>query len=101
MNESENMVPAGPEPQNYQDANTAEVMGVWDWVLMNVVVLIPLVNLILMIVWSLDKNTNPNRSNFAKGYLIVLAARVLISVLLIGMFIGLIVRIVNNIGYNL
>ncbi len=101
MNESENMVPTEPVPAIYRDENTAAVMSVWDWVLMHVVTMIPLVNLILMIIWSLDKNTNPNRSNFAKGYLIVLAVRVLISVLFIGMFIGLIARMINNIGYNI
>jgi hypothetical protein len=42
-----------------------------DWVVSVLVTKIPLIGLIMLIVWALDKNIDPNKSNWAKAELIV------------------------------
>lgn len=100
MSDTESITPAEPASRGSWEREHAPVLSVTDWLVVNVVLLIPVVNVIMMIIWALDNHTNPNRGNFAKSYLIILAVRILIGVLFLGLFIGLIVRLVNNIGYS-
>lgn len=101
MNETENMTTPEPHSEPMFAQPNAPVLSVTDWLVVNVVLLIPVVNIIMMIIWALDKSTNPNRGNFAKSYLIILAVRILLGVLFLGLFIGLLVRIVNNFGLTI
>jgi len=42
-----------------------------DWIISVLVTKIPLIGFIMLIVWALDKNIDPNKSNWAKAELIV------------------------------
>jgi hypothetical protein len=42
-----------------------------DWIISVIVTKIPLIGFIMLIVWAVDKNTDPNKSNWAKAELIV------------------------------
>lgn len=42
-----------------------------DWIVSVLVTKIPLIGLIMLIVWALDKNIDANKSNWAKAELIV------------------------------
>lgn len=42
-----------------------------DWIISVIVTKIPLIGFIMLIVWAVDKNTDPNKANWAKAELIV------------------------------
>lgn len=42
-----------------------------DWIISVIITKIPLIGLIMLIVWAVDKETEPNKANWAKAELIV------------------------------
>ena len=42
-----------------------------DWIISVIVTKIPLIGFIMLIVWAVDKNTDPNKANWAKAELLV------------------------------
>jgi hypothetical protein len=65
-------------------------IGLGDWIISVLVTKIPLIGFIMLIVWALDKNIDPNKSNWAKAELIVS---------LIGIFIVIIVISIIGISF--
>ena len=59
-----------------------QVMSVSDWLVTLLLMLIPLVNLILLIVWAVSDSGNRNRANWAKAYLLVLLVSIVLSALI-------------------
>lgn len=54
-----------------------------DWIISVLVTKIPLIGFIMLIVWALDKNIDPNKSNWAKAELIVRLIGIGIAILII------------------
>jgi hypothetical protein len=54
-----------------------------DWIISVLVTKIPLIGFIMLIVWALDKNIDPNKSNWAKAELIVSLIGIAIVVIVI------------------
>ena len=50
---------------------TENVMTVWEWVGVIVVLGIPIVNIIMYFVWAFSSSTNQNLSNFCKATLMI------------------------------
>lgn len=78
-----------PADQAYfQSAPNEKVMTVGQWLGTMLLMLIPLANLILLIVWAVSDTENRNRSNWAKAYLImigiVICLYILFAVLIFG-----------------
>ncbi len=42
-----------------------------DWIISVIITKIPLIGLIMLIVWAVDKDTEPSKANWAKAELIV------------------------------
>lgn len=82
----------------YPEPDLAPVLSVFDWVVINVLMMIPLVNIIVLIIWALDANGNPNRTNYAKAYLIIIAIQIVLAVVFLGAFLGLIFGLARNMG---
>ena len=59
--------------QNQIGHQQAPVVSVKEWLLTNLIMMIPLVNLIMMLVWAFSSNTNPNKANYFKAALILCA----------------------------
>ena len=59
--------------QNQIGHQQAPVVSVKEWLLTNLIMMIPLVNLIMMLVWAFGSNTNPNKANYFKATLILFA----------------------------
>ena len=69
------------------DDYKVEVLSVWDYLLMLILMAIPVVNIIVCILWIVGKNGSPNRRNFAKAWMILAVVGTLMSGLLsYGMF---------------
>lgn len=58
-----------------------------EWIITFFLLMIPLLNLILLILWAFSSDTNPSKANFAKAYLIIfliVAALTTLAVMLFG-----------------
>ena len=72
--------PAGPvfDPREKDH----QVMSVSDWFVTQLLMIIPLVNLILLIVWAVSSTGNRNRANWAKASLIWVAIGIVLYILI-------------------
>ena len=59
--------------QNQIDQPQAPVVSIKEWLLTNLILMIPLVNLMMIFVWAFGPNTNPNKANYFKAALILFA----------------------------
>ena len=59
--------------QNQIGHQQAPIVSVKEWLITNLILMIPLVNLIMMLVWAFSSNTNPNKANYFKAALILFA----------------------------
>ena len=74
--------------QNQIGHQQAPVVSVKEWLLTNLIMMIPLVNLIMMLVWAFSSNTNPNKANYFKAALILFAIVMVIYLVLAVVFFG-------------
>ena len=74
--------------QNQIGHQQAPVVSVKEWLLTNLIMMIPLVNLIMMLVWAFSSNTNPNKANYFKAALILFAIVMAIYLVLAVVFFG-------------
>ena len=56
-----------------------------DWIINVLVSKIPLIGFIMLIVWAVDKNTEPDKANWAKAELIVKLIGILFVLLVVGL----------------
>lgn len=56
-------------------------LSMWEFVLMELVARIPVVNLVLFFVWGFSKDTNENRKNWSRSRLIWAAIGLVLSIL--------------------
>lgn len=57
-----------------------ETISVTDWIITFLITAIPLVNIIMLFVWSFGGNTPLTKRNWAKATLIIMAIAILISI---------------------
>lgn len=72
----------------YPGVMEAPVVGVFDWVVIMILLALPIVNIIMLIVWATDQQGNPNRANFAKATLIIIAVQIVLVAVLVGTMMG-------------
>ena len=82
-----NQQPQYHQPQQFNQQQ-APVMTIGDWIVTSIVLAIPLVNLIMAFVWGFGSNTNPNKANYCKAWLIFIAIVVALYILLVVFAIG-------------
>ncbi len=82
--------PQNQQPyQNYQpQAEVAPVMSMGSWVGTMLLMIIPIVNIILLIVWAVSSTENPNKRNFARAYLIIFAVLLVLWLIIVGAGVG-------------
>lgn len=56
---------------SYVSETVAPIVSLGKWIGTMLLLMIPLVNIILMIVWAVSKSENPNRRNWAQAILIL------------------------------
>ena len=74
--------------QNQIGHQQAPVVSVKEWLLTNLILMIPLVNIVMMLVWAFGSNTNPNKANYFKATLILFAIVMVIYLVLAVVFFG-------------
>jgi len=77
------------EPQHFNFREpTAPIMTVGNWVVTMLLMMIPLVNIILLIVWAASSTENPNRKNWAISQLIFAAIAIVLWIVMFSAFAG-------------
>lgn len=74
--------------QNQIGHQQAPIVSVKEWLITNLILMIPLVNIVMMLVWAFSSNTNPNKANYFKAALIlftiVMAIYLVLAVVIFG-----------------
>jgi hypothetical protein len=68
-------------PPQFQ--KTPQSLG--DWIINVLISKIPLIGLIMLIVWAVDKDTEPSKANWAKAELIAKLIGIVIAILFVGL----------------
>ena len=66
--------------QNQIGHQQAPIVSIKEWLITNLIMMIPLVNLIMMLVWAFSSNTNPNKANYFKAALILFVIYLVLAV---------------------
>lgn len=74
--------------QNQIGHQQVPVVSVKEWLITNLIMMIPLVNIVMMLVWAFSSNTNPNKANYFKAALILFAIVMVIYLVLAVVFFG-------------
>ncbi len=87
----ENQQPSENQPiQNQTPPTTpvqpiqAGIVGIGDWILTLIIMIIPLVNIIMLFVWAFGGGTNPSKANWAKASLILVLIGIILGVVMFG-----------------
>jgi len=76
---------------NYPEQKLAPAMSLKDWIITLLITWIPLVGIVMLFVWAFSSDTNENKRNWAKAFLIIqLIAFVLVIIIYIFVFASLI-----------
>lgn len=68
--------------QNQIGHQQAPIVSIKEWLITNLIMMIPLVNIVMMLVWAFGSNTNPNKANYFKATLILFAIVMVIYLVL-------------------
>ena len=68
-----------PVREERRAENQAEVLSMGDYLLMFIILAIPVVNFIVCILWIISGNSNPNKRNFAKAWLVIAVIGTILS----------------------
>ncbi|TFV96181.1 hypothetical protein E4S40_08125 [Algoriphagus kandeliae] len=68
---------------NFPDEFKKPPLTLGDWIINLIISKIPLIGFIVLIVWAIDKSTEPNKANWAKSELIIRLIGFLIGVIII------------------
>ena len=66
--------------QNQIGHQQAPVVSVKEWLITNLILMIPMVNLVMIFVWAFNSNTNPNKANYFKAALILFVIYLVLAV---------------------
>lgn len=76
------------ETETNLQGEQAAVLSIKDWIITFIIAAIPIVNIIMLFVWGFGDGTNPNKANWAKASLILMAAFAIIYILIMVIFTG-------------
>ena len=66
--------------QNQIGHQQAPIVSVKEWLITNLILMIPMVNLVMIFVWAFNSNTNPNKANYFKAALILFVIYLVLAV---------------------
>jgi hypothetical protein len=90
---------AQPLPPNYPIQTNTEPLRVGQYIGMFLLLCIPIVNLILLLVWSFGSSVNRNKKNYARAILILSVIAIVISIIFGAALISALVGLLNNLSW--
>jgi len=79
-----------------KDSREISVPTVTTWLITLLISAIPVINLIMLFVWSFNKRTDPGRRNWAKAMLILLALCLILGIVTLSVFGTVIYSFLNS-----
>jgi hypothetical protein len=76
-----------PPEQSYR-GEIAPVMSFSEWLITLLIMIIPILNFIMLVVWVSERNSNPNKVNWAKATLVLIGIQLVLGMFFLGAFIG-------------
>jgi hypothetical protein len=76
-----------------------EGITIWEWLLMFLLILIPIVNVILLCYWAFSGKVNQSKANWARAIMIFSALSALFYFFLYASFITLITNVLSMVGF--
>ncbi|MCK9558250.1 MAG: hypothetical protein PHO85_07150 [Candidatus Cloacimonetes bacterium] len=76
----------------------APVLSIGQWVITLLIMIIPIVNIIMLIVWATGNTENPNRKNWAIAQLIFVAIGIAIWILFFSTLMGFVSGMMGAMG---
>ena len=58
-----------------------KAISISDWIITFILLGIPIVNIVMLFVWSFGETTHPSKRNFAKAYLVIIAVLIVLAVI--------------------
>lgn len=92
-----------PNGKKKKEPPEAKVMSLGEWVVTVLLASIPIVNIIMLIIWSCTEETDPNKKNYARAKLIWVGVSILISLLCMGAIFAFVAQIFHGVyspGYS-
>ena len=86
-NEEQSEQIVNPE-QHTHKGEMAPVMSFGEWFGTLLILLIPILNIIMLIVWITEPNTNPNKVNWVKATLVLIGIQFVVAMFFMGTIIG-------------
>lgn len=71
-----------------ENQEMAPVLSMKDWVVTLLITLIPMVGFIMLFVWGFSDSANPNKRNWARAALIMLAVTTVLYFIIFGLIFG-------------
>ncbi len=79
----------------HMDEGNNKPMTLKDWLIFNLIMLIPIVNFVMIIVWAFKKNVNKSKKTYCQAALIF---GLIVGILYVVVFMPMVVRIINDMG---
>jgi hypothetical protein len=81
------------------DQNNAPAVRVGEWVITILLLAIPIVNLVMLLVWSFGGGANPSKTNFAKASLIWMVIGIVLTIIFYTIFGAAMFAIMSDYNY--
>lgn len=78
------------------ETSRKETLSIGDWLITLIISAIPLVNLIMLFVWSFSSGTHPSKANWAKATLILIAIVIILYIIFFAIFGATIFGLMEN-----
>jgi hypothetical protein len=82
--------------QPHQQFENAPTLSFGEWLVTLLIMIVPILNFVMLIVWAADSNTNPNKANWAKASLVIIGIQLVLAMFFIGTIIGSLSTLMNN-----
>lgn len=92
LNQEHQSTPYPEQNRYHQQEEVAPVMHFADWLVIMLIMLVPVLNAIMLIAWSMDKEANPNRRNWALASLFFIGIQAVLVFFVMGLFMGSIIH---------
>ncbi len=88
LNTEYQSTPHPDQSRFHQQEDVAPVMSFADWFVIMLIMVVPILNFVMLITWSMDKTANPNRRNWALAALFFIGIQVVLWMFVFGIFMG-------------
>ncbi|WKY46497.1 zinc ribbon domain-containing protein [Eubacteriaceae bacterium ES3] len=86
-----------PKPSKKEEMSP--VLSLGEWMLTLLLLIIPIVNLVMLIIWSADSGTNPSKRHFAQAQLIFMGIGIVLSIIFSLLFAAIFVSTMGSMMY--